>query len=477
MDRQEKMEDLIIIGAGAGGLVVAIGAAKAGKKVLLIEKGHYGGDCTNFGCIPSKTLISSGEVSWALSEGETFGIDFSSKEFTASKALERVRNTIERVRSHEEPKALEKLGVKTCTGMASFEDPHTLKITKSDGTSQTVQGKKIVLATGSSPFIPPIEGLKGAPYLTNETIFSLTEIPKSLGILGAGPIGCELAQAFRHLGAQVTVIESERGIMPNEDPEASEVITNVFNEENIQLHTRCEANHISYENGKFKICIVEDGKSSDVEVEHLLVSTGRRANVNALNLEKAGVKFSEKGVSVDTYGRTNQSHIFAIGDVVGGPFFTHMAENHGRAVLTTLLLPWPLKKKLDKEQEIPRCTFTTPEIASFGISEEEAVKKWGEKSIATYKIPMSEVDRAICSSTEEGFVKIVTKKLSSKILGATIVAPRAGEMLQELTLAKLYKIPLRKLTRLIHPYPVYSQAIRKCADLWLTKTILGMLKK
>lgn len=471
------MEDLIIIGAGAGGLVVAIGAAKAGKKVLLIEKGYYGGDCTNFGCIPSKTLISSGEVSNALSNGEAFGINFASTEFTADKALERVRKTIERVRSHEDPEALEKLGVKTCTGTASFEDPHTLTVTKGDGSSETVQGKKIVIAAGSSPFIPPIEGLKDAPYLTNETIFSLTEIPKSLGILGAGPIGCELAQAFRHLGSQVTVIESERGVMPNEDPDASEVITDVFKKENIQLHIRCEANWISYENGKFKICISEDGKTSDVEVEHLLVSTGRKPNVGELNLDKAGVQFSEKGIPVDAYGRTNQSHIFAIGDVVGGPFFTHMAENHGRAVLTTLLLPWPFKKKLDKAQAIPRCTFTTPEIASFGKTEEEAIKKWGEKSIATYQIPMSEVDRAICSSTEEGFVKVVTKKFSSKILGATIVAPRAGEMLQELTLAKLYRIPLRKLARLIHPYPVYNQAIRKCADLWLTKTILGMLKK
>jgi len=477
MDCEEKVEDIIVIGAGAGGLVVAIGAAKAGKKVLLIEKGLYGGDCTNYGCIPSKSLISSAEAAHKLLRGDEFGIDFTSKEFSGDKSLERVRKIIEEVRSHEDPSALNKLGVKTCSGSASFADPHTLIVTKENGSSEQVQGKKIVIAAGSSPFIPPIEGLKEAPFLTNETIFSLEEIPKSLGILGAGPIGCELAQAFSRLGADVTMIESERGLMPNEDPEAAEVLTKVFEKENIHLHTKCETNLISYEQGKFKICITEEGQNRDVEVEHLLVSTGRRANVDALNLEKAGVKFSEKGITVDPFGRTNQSHIFAIGDVVGSPFFTHMAENHGRAVLTTLLLPWPLKKKLDRKQSIPKCTFTTPEIASFGTTESQAIEKWGKNSIATYQVPMSEVDRAICASTTEGFVKIVTKKWSSKILGATIVAPRAGEMLQELTLAKLYNIHLRKLTRLIHPYPVYNQAIRKCADQWLTKTLLGAFKR
>ena len=457
------MEDIIIIGAGAGGLVIAIGATKAGKKVLLIEKGHYGGDCTNFGCIPSKTLISSAKKARTIKEGKEYGIAFESENFSATAALERVRKTIAEVRSHEDPEALKKIGVNTLTGTASFEDPHNLLVIEPGGTTHKIYGKKIVIAAGSSPFIPPIEGLKETPYLTNETIFDLKEIPKTLGILGAGPIGCELAQAFARLGSTVTLIKSKRGILPIEEKEVSSLIAEVFEKEGIR-HIHLEVSHISYQNGKFTM--------GDIEVDQLLISTGRRPNIGALNLEKAKITHSEKGIPLDAYGRTNQPHIFAIGDIVGRPFFTHMAENMGRTVLTNLLLPWPFKKKLDHKQDVPHCTFTDPEIASFGLLEKEALEKFGAKKIATYTIPMSEVDRAICTSRTEGFVKVVTKKWSSKILGATIVAPRSGEMLQELTLAKLYKIPLRKLSRLIHPYPVYSAAIRKCSDLWLLQTIL-----
>lgn len=457
MDEEKKMETInhypvVVIGAGAGGLVVAIGAAKAGKKVLLIEKGPYGGDCTNFGCIPSKTLISCAEK----------GVE---------DPLDKVRSVVEEVRAHEDSQALEKMGVHTLTGVASFIDKHSIAVG-----DRKIYGEKIVLATGSHPFIPPIEGLKDAPYLTNETIFELKEIPKRLGILGAGPIGCELAQAFQRLGSNVTVIESERGIMPKEEGEAAEVVKKALEREGVQILLRCKANHISYQEGKFAICTLQDGKDISIEVDQLLVATGRRATLESLALETAGVVYSEKGIPIDKYGRTNQSHIFAIGDVVGGPFFTHLAENHGRTILTTLLLPGPFKKKLDLTQDIPRCTFTDPEVASFGMNEEEAIKKFGAKKITTYKVPMAEVDRAICTNRTEGFLKIVTKKWSSKILGATIVAPRAGEMLQELTVAKLFNISLRKLTRLIHPYPVYNAAIRKAADLWLTQTILGKKK-
>ena len=472
-----KRYPIVVIGAGPGGLVVANGAAKAGKRVLLIEKKHYGGDCTNFGCIPSKTLISSAEVAHATQVGQEYGIAFESEKFTATEALDRIRKIIASVRSHEDPEALNKIGVDTLTGVASFADPHTLLVTEAGGMEHKIYGKNIVIATGSYPFIPPIEGLKDTPYLTNETIFDLKEIPKSLGILGAGPIGSELAQGFQRLGSEVVLIESQRGLMPNEAEETSKVMAEVFQKEKIGLHILCETNYIAYQNGKFVICIAEKNEKEDVEVDQLLIATGRRPNIADLQLEKAKVVHSEKGIPIDAYGRTNQTHIFAIGDVVGGPLFTHLAENHGRTVLTTLLLPGPFKKKLDRVQDVPRCTFTDPEIASFGLQEKEALAKYGEKKIATYTISFADIDRAICAARTEGFVKIVTKKWSSKILGATIVAPRAGEMLQELTLAKLYNIPLRKLRRLIHPYPVYSDAIRQLADQWLTKTILGSFRK
>ena len=468
-----KRYPIVVIGAGAGGLVVAIGAAKAGKKILLIEKGHYGGDCTNFGCIPSKSLIAAAEKAQALQEGPEFGINFECKNFEAAKSLNRVRNIIHHIREHEEPPALNKLGVETLTGFASFDSPHELSVKLSTGDTVKIYADKIVIATGSHPLIPPMKGLKEAPYLTNETIFDLKDIPKRLGVIGAGPIGCELAQAFNRLGSEVTLFKSKRGILPKEDKEIRSVMEKQMQKENIRFFTSCETTYVLYKNGKFSLCAAEQ---ETVEVDNLLVSTGRSPNIEGLNLDKAHVAHSEKGIPIDAYGRTNQHHIFAIGDVVGGLLFTHLAENHGRAVLTTLLLPGCFKKRLDLKQSVPRCTFTFPEVASVGLNEDQAIEKYGKNKLAIYHIPFSEVDRAITTNETDSFVKIVTKKWSSKILGATVVCSRAGEMLPELSLAMLYNIPLRKLARLIHPYPTYNAAIRKAADQWLTNTILGALK-
>lgn len=455
-----KKYNLVIVGAGAGGLVVAIGAAKAGKKVLLIEKGHWGGDCTNFGCIPSKTLISRAEKKPDAP--------------SAQKALDDVRKTIAFVRSHEDSEALKKLGVDTLTGHASFVSPHLLQIKDPNGNETSIAAKKIVIAAGSQPFVPPIEGLKDTPFLTNETIFELKEIPKRLGILGGGPIGCELAQAFARLGSKVTLIVSKKGLMPREDPKVGSLFTEIFKKEGIDLKIGCSATHVSYSGGEFSVQI--DGQGVPIKVDQLLISTGRKPSLEGLALEKGEIDQTKEGIPVDSYGRTNQKHIFAIGDITGAPFFTHRAENHGRSVLTTLLLPFFFKKKFDR-QAMPRCTFTDPEVASIGISEKEALEMYGKKKIATYFVSFEEIDRAICTERTEGFIKVVTKKWSSTILGATIVAPRAGEMLSEISLAMLHKIPLRKLARLIHPYPTYNAAIRKCADLWLTQTILGSLRR
>ncbi len=471
-----KHYPIVVIGAGAGGLVVAIGAAKSGKKVLLVEKAHYGGDCTNFGCIPSKTLIASGEKAHALKSEKIFGLEFDCKPAKTKEVLERVRRIVKEVRAHEDPSKLEEMGVHTLTGLASFTSPHELIIAKPNGESHKISAGKIVIAAGSHPFIPPINGLKETPYLTNETIFDLKEVPNSLAILGAGPIGCELAQAFARLGTEVTIIESDRGVMPNEPIEAQALMADLFQKEGISINVQCRANSITYQDNLFSICIGKEEPHKTLQAEMLLVATGRRPNISALLLDKAEVKHSEKGIPVNVYGQTNQPHIFAIGDILGGPFFTHLAEHQGRAVLTSLILPGPFKKKFDQAQALPHCTFTDPEVAGIGLSEEEAIKKFGEKKIASYFVDFSEVDRNITASRTEGFLRVVTKKWSSKILGATIVGPRAGEMLSELSLAMLYNIPLRKLARLIHPYPTYNAAIRKSADMWLSQTILPLIK-
>jgi len=443
-----KRYPIIVIGAGAAGLVIAIGAARAGKKVLLIEKGPFGGDCTNYGCIPSKTLIAA-----------------SKKGLEAYAALQHVRAIVDRVRASEEPEQLETIGVDTIRGEAFFHDRNTLSVH-----GELIQGDDIVIATGSRPFIPEIEGLKGTPFCTNETIFQLKKIPKSLIVLGGGPIGCELAQSFQRLRLNVSLVHSHEQLLQREEKNAQELLKEQFEEDGISLYLGKRPSKVTYSQNRFSL-FFDDGRK--VEGECLLVAVGRRVDIDALQLEKVGVGFEKSGITIDQYGRTSQKHIWAVGDVVGPPFFTHRAENQARAVLTSLLLPFFFKKKI-KEGVLPRVTYTDPEIASVGISEKEVTQR---KDLAIYTLPLEECDRAITASNTRGYVRVITKKYSSKILGATIVAERGGEMLSELLVAMHYKIPLRKLALVIHPYPTYSRAIRKVADKYLKETILPLLKR
>lgn len=469
---------LVVIGAGAGGLVVAIGAAKSGKNVLLIEKGNYGGDCTNFGCIPSKSLIASAHAGHLLKSMESLGLQASVSTFQTRGALERVRSIISEVRSHEDQPALEHKGVKVLTGVARFKDSHRLEVKEANGQLHSVEGNSIIIATGSSPFIPKIKGLDNTPYLTNETLFELQEIPKRLIVLGGGPIGCELGQAFQRLGAQVSIIHTHDQLLNKEEPSAQQVIAKQFDKEGIKVHLNAETQEVNYQEGIF-ILTVQNKKTlriEKIEAENLLISTGRRPNISQLNLEAAHVIYTDKGISVDSYGRTNIPHIWAIGDVLGRSLHTHVAEHHARAVLTSLLFS-PFYRKKIHDQAIPKVTFTDPEIASIGLSEYEATNSYGVSALAIYLLPLSSVDRAITAGRTEGFIKIITKKWSSQIVGATIVAPRAGEMLCQISTAIYANIPLKTLAKIIHPYPTYSLAIRQAADLWLTQTILPSVKK
>jgi pyruvate/2-oxoglutarate dehydrogenase complex dihydrolipoamide dehydrogenase (E3) component len=459
-----KSYSLVVIGAGAAGLVIAIGFARAGKKVLLVERGNWGGDCTNFGCIPSKSLIASARAAHVLKAGSTLGLEFNGQSIGTEGVLKRVRRIVSDVRSYEDPEALAKLGVETLTERASFEDSHTLRVG-----AERIRFGQCVIATGSMPFIPQISGLDQTPYLTNETLFNLEVIPKSLAVMGAGPIGCEMAQAFGRLGSQVFLIHTHNQLLNKEDPKAQAVIAEQFAREGIALHLGSVVQAVSHANGRFSIDLRGGPR---IETEALLVSVGRRPRLFHLNLEAAGVQFSDKGIFVDAYGRTNQRHIWAVGDVTGAPFFTHFAENQARTVLTSLFLPF--KKSRMSKQPLPRVTFTDPEVASVGLMEEEAAKKM---AIATYVVPFSALDRAVTEGRTEGFVKVVTSKWSSRIVGCTIVGPRAGEMLSQVTTAMLAGLPLRKLSGLIHPYPTYSLAVRKAADLWLTQTLFSLFKR
>ncbi len=408
-------------------------------------------------------MIASAHVAHSFKVAKNFGIDPSPFSFDTSGALTRMRKIVEEIRSHEDSQALSKLGVETVQATVSFVDPHTLDV---EGTA--VYGKQIVIATGSYPIIPSIKGLKETPFLNNETVFDLQSIPKQMIFIGGGPISCELAQAFSRLGSKVTLIVSRTTLLGREEPEAQKVVLETFQKEGISLLFSCQTERVSY-NGTFKV-EVHGTHFQTLEGEALFVGVGRRPHLQELNLDKGNVHYSEKGIQVNSYGQTNQKHIWAVGDVTSSPYFTHYAESQGRAVLTNLLLPFKLKKS---SQPIPRCTYTDPEVASIGLKEEEC----NPKKIAVYTVPFSEVDRSITSGRTEGFVKVVTKKWSSKILGATVVGPRAGEMLMELSTAMFAKLPLRKLSHLMHPYPIENLAIRKAADKWLKETIIGTFRK
>ncbi len=470
---------LVVIGAGAAGLVVATGAAKAGKKVLLIENGTYGGDCTNFGCIPSKSLLASAHIGHAIRSSHKFGVEISTTQFKADKALDRVRRIVQEVVSHENPEALEKLGVATLTGQASLQSPNLLEVAKKDGTIQLISLKKLVIATGSHPHIPAIQGIESVNYLTNETIFDLKTIPKRLVVLGAGPIGCEMAQAFSRLGSEVSIIGTRQVLLPREGPQAQEVLRDVFEKEGIKLFLGFDTVQASAMNQEIILEVVsqKDGLKQCLSATHLLVATGRRPSIAMLQLEKANIVSKDGAIVVDAYGRTSQKHIWAIGDVCGPPFFTHWAEHQARAVLFNILAPSPLKRKIYKTLHVPHVTFTDPEIASLGTAEHELLQKTASNRICTQHVPFSQNDRALTSDETEGFVTIHCKKWSSRIVGTTIVGSRAGEMLCQIATAVQEKIPLRRLANVIHPYPTYSLAIRKAADQWLLQTFLPNLKK
>ncbi len=470
------MYDVIVIGAGAAGLVVSNGLAAAKKKVLMIEKGLFGGDCTNYGCIPSKALIASSKVAHSVKSAKKFGLSLKDISFTADEAFIRTQQIVSSVRSHEDEKALNKKGVHTFKGVASFIDKNTIKAISASGDEKQFSAKKIVISTGSHPITPDIPGLKSTPFLNNESIFSLEKIPSSIHFLGGGPISIELALALSKLGSKVTVIQSSKHILNREDPCAREIIEHVFMQEGITICKNTSLKSVSYQNNQFELELFnkETNKSNKHISEALFIGTGRMPSLDKLQLDNGGIIHSDKGISVDSFGRTNIKSIYAIGDSIGPPFFTHLAETHGRVVLQNLILPF--KTKIPKGP-YPRVTFTEPEIASFGFNERDAIEKYSEKKLQIYHFSLCDLDRAITDSSEEGFVKVITKKWSSKIIGATIVAPRAGEMIQELILAKESNITFRKLKNQIHPYPTYSRAIRQTSDLYLKDVILKTLSK
>ena len=449
--------DLAIIGAGPAGFLAARKAATQGAKVALIERSLLGGECLNTGCIPSKAIIRTSRLYAEMRNAENFGarvpgdinVDFPF-------LMERMRRVRSRI-SQQSFSAwrLSSLGIDVYLGEGSFVGPDAVLV---DGT--TIYFRKALIATGSRPIIPAIPGLVEAHYLTNENVFDLTECPRRLLVMGGGPQGCELAQAFCRLGSKVIIVQVEPMFLRQEERDAAQILSEALEHDGIEIHLNTQTIDVRVEQGEKVIDLISEDYKFTVVVDEILVGVGHTPNVEGLNLDAVGVEYSiERGIRINDFLQTTNPRIYAAGDVCFEHTFTHIEDAsagivvqnalfHGRKRLSALTIPW--------------CTYTDPEIAHVGLYVREAQAKG--IAIDTFTVLMHDVHRAIADGEEEGFVKISVKNGTDKILGATVVAPHAGDMINDITLAMTSRIGLRALAKVIHPYPTQSQAIKMAAD-------------
>jgi len=453
--------DIWVIGGGSGGLSVAAGASQMGANVVLIEKSAMGGDCLNTGCVPSKALLAAGHVAQTMREGEAFGIQSVCPEVDWAKVNDHVKGVIAAIAPNDSVDRFEGLGVKVIQAAAAFVDEKTI-----EAGDVRVQAKYFVLATGSSPFVPPIEGLDGVDYFTNENIFDNKEPVDHLVVIGGGPIGIEMAQAHRRLGAKVTVMEVAKLLM-KDDRELAQIVINRLSDEGMTFYEGGRNLRIEKTDTGMDVFCDISGKEACVKGSHLLIATGRRANVNGLNLEAAGVNYSPRGVEVDARLRSSNKRVFAIGDVAGPYQFTHMAAYQAGIVIRNILFKLPAKVDYSA---VPWVTYTDPELAHVGMTEEDA-KKAG-KDIRVLRWKFDENDRAQAEHRTEGMIKIVTET-KGKILGATIVGIHAGELLQPWVLAISQKMKIGAMASMIAPYPTLSEANKRVAGSFYTEKLFS----
>jgi pyruvate/2-oxoglutarate dehydrogenase complex dihydrolipoamide dehydrogenase (E3) component len=474
--------DLVVIGAGTAGLVVAAGAAglDLGLKVALIEKHLMGGDCLNVGCVPSKCMIRSSRVVAEMGEAKNYGVHVPEEiqvDFPA--VMQRMRRIRASISPHDSAERFQQLGVDVFLGSGRFLGDNTIEVG-----SETLRFKKSVIATGARAVRLSIEGMEEAGYLTNESVFSLTERPRRIALIGGGPLDCELAQAFRRLGSEVLLFHRSSHLLNKEDAEAAEIVQKVFIREGIRLILGSEVKRVVKSSEGKTLYFTNQGQEESITVDEILVGVGRAPNVEGLNLEAVGVEYDQKqGVKVNDYLQTTNPRIYAAGDICMNWKFTHAADAAARIVIkNTLFSPLGLGRSKLSSLVMPWVTYTDPEIAHVGLYEREAKEKGIE--VEAIAIPLSQVDRAIADGEEEGFVKILHRKGSDEILGATIVARHAGEMISEVTTAIVGKVGLSQLSGVIHPYPTQAEGIKKAADAYRrtlltpnTKRFLGWLTK
>ncbi len=451
--------NLVVLGAGSGGLVSSYIAAAVKAKVALIEKHKMGGDCLNTGCVPSKALLRSAKMLSYAKRAQEFGFKKAEIDFDFATVMERVQQKIAQVEPHDSVERYTSLGVEVIEGEAKITSPWTVEVN-----GKTLTTRTIIIATGASPLIPSIEGLDQIDYLTSDNLWKLRELPKKLVVLGGGPIGSEMAQAFARLGSQVTQVEMGSRIIGREDPEVGEFIQKKFTDEGIQVLTEHQAQEVRLDSGRKWLVCEHQGEKIEVEFDQLLIAVGRRANVTGFGLEELGVEIAPRGtIASDPFLRTNFPNIYCVGDVAGPYQFTHTAAHQAWYAAVNALFGQFKSFKVDY-RVIPWCTFTDAEVARVGLNETEAKEQQIPFEITRYEI--DDLDRAIADSEDHGWVKVLTKPGSDKILGVTIVGTHAGDLLAEYVLAMKYKLGLNKILGTIHTYPTLAEMNKMAAGKW-----------
>jgi pyruvate/2-oxoglutarate dehydrogenase complex dihydrolipoamide dehydrogenase (E3) component len=465
--------DLCVIGAGSGGLSVAAAAAQFGERVALIEKGKMGGDCLNYGCVPSKAMIAAAKQAHLMAAGAKFGIEPQPAKVGFRKVHDHVHGVIAAIAPNDSVERFTGLGVDVIEAEGRFTDKDTVV-----AGGREIKARRFVVATGSSPGIPPIDGLSDVPYLTNETIFELTRCPSHLIVIGGGPIGMELAQAHRRLGARVTVLEMFAPL-GKDDPELTRFVLDQVKRDGVDIRAGIKVEKIVKQAKSIRVVIEQDGETENIDGSHLLVAAGRSANVAGLDLDAAGIEYSPRGIKVTKGLRTTNKKVYAIGDVAGGLQFTHMANYHAGLVIRNALFRLPVSVD---NTIIPWVTYTDPELANVGLNEQAAKDEYGD-AIRILRWPYGENDRAQAERKTDGLIKVIVSK-RGRILGASIVGQNAGELIQVWALALSRKMNIKAMTGFVAPYPTLGEISKRVSygfftgsldNPWLRR-VIGVLK-
>jgi pyruvate/2-oxoglutarate dehydrogenase complex dihydrolipoamide dehydrogenase (E3) component len=466
--------DLCVIGAGSGGLSVAAAAAQLGAEVVLIERHKMGGECLNTGCVPSKSLLAAAKRAQAMRDAHAFGIRPVEPEIEYRSVQKHIKDVIAAIAPNDSVERYTGMGVRVILADARFTNRSTVV-----AGDMEIQARRFVLATGSSPAIPPVPGLDSVPHFTNETIFNAPSLPRHLLIVGGGSVGLEMAQAYRRLGSEVTVIEAAIPLS-RDDAEMRRPVLARLAAEGVRLLDQARLERVESRGGQVRIVFAKDGRSYSLDGSHLLIATGRRPNLEGLNLEDAGIRYDPDGITVNSALKTSNRRVYAIGDVINGLRFTHVANYHAGLVVRNALFRLPVKTD---HLSIPWVTFTDPELAHVGLTEEGAKKKHGDK-IQVLRWPYNENDRAQAERVTEGFLKVITTR-SGRILGASIVGHNAGEIIQMWSLAMQKGIDIKAMASITCPYPTLAEINKRAAMMHfvpkltspLPRRIIGWLAK